>query len=70
MMAPLKCDECAERLYFAGERVPPGLYKQVESSHQVSLETEEFLPADMDGHVTVYVRVQHTWAQIQHLHTA
>lgn len=70
MPEQLKCDECKERLYFAGERVSPGLYQQVESGHQVSLEVEDFLPADMDGHTTIYVRVEHTWAQIQQAHTA
>ncbi len=67
---PITCEECSEELYRAGERVPPGLYKQVDSSHQVRLETADVLPAGMDGHATVYVRVQHTWAQIQESHTA
>jgi len=60
----LKCDECAQSFYLAGERVPPGVYKQVDSGHQICLETEDFLPGGMDGHATAYVPVQNTWAQI------
>ncbi len=70
MCDELMCDECVQNLYLAGERVPPGVYKQVDSCHQVCLDTEDFLPAGMDGHATVYVRVQNTWAQIQQRHAA
>jgi hypothetical protein len=65
MSEKLVCDECVQTLYIAGERVPPGVYKQVDGNHQISLETEDILPASMDGHATLYVRVQNTWAQIQ-----
>lgn len=60
-----RCDECAEILYAAGERVPAGVYKQLDSSHQVIFDQEGVLPGGMDGHATIYVGIRNTWAQIQ-----
>jgi len=60
----VKCDECAEVLYSAGELAPAGTYKQVDGHHQVVLEQEGVLPAGMDGHATLYVGVHNLWAQI------
>lgn len=68
MAEPEKCEECTETLYPAGERVSPGVYRQVDTHREVSLESEGPLPASLDGHAAFYVRVQHTWAQI-HEHT-
>jgi hypothetical protein len=64
------CDECAEILYRAGDRVPAGLYQVVDGAHQVCLEEEGILPAALDGHATVYVLVHHQWAQIHPPHAS
>ena len=59
-------DPVAGELYFAGERVPAGIYKNTESGRQVCLTQEDFLPASMDGRVACYTRLRFTWSQIQH----
>lgn len=52
-------------LYLAGERVPAGTYREVESGREIRLETEGFLPAILDGRVAAYMSVLYTWGQIQ-----
>ncbi|HLH80486.1 MAG TPA: hypothetical protein VKV29_09425 [Chthonomonas sp.] len=51
-------------LYLAGERVMPGLYRQVDGKREVWLEKEDVLPASLDGRVACYRRV-YSWALIQ-----
>ncbi|CEK16065.1 hypothetical protein CP488_01380 [Chthonomonas calidirosea] len=51
-------------LYLAGERVMPGLYRQVNGKREVWLEQEDVLPASLDGRVACYRRV-YSWALIQ-----
>ncbi len=41
-------------LYLAGQRVPAGVYKQIESNRIVILDMEDFLPASLDGRVACY----------------
>ncbi len=60
-------DRLPEELFLAGERVPPGTYRQVGSNRQVQLEREDYLPASLDGRVACYIRLQNTWVQIQQL---
>jgi hypothetical protein len=50
-------------LYLAGERVPPGIYRQVGGTREVHLETEDYLPASLDGRIACYERVLYTWGQ-------
>ena len=57
-------DQFAEELFLAGERVPPGLYRQLDSKREIHLTSEDYLPASLDGHVACYVRV-HRRGQIQ-----
>jgi hypothetical protein len=57
-------DPFAEELFLAGERVPPGIYRQLDSKREIHLTSEDYLPASLDGHVACYVRV-HTWGQIK-----
>jgi hypothetical protein len=58
-------DQFADELFLAGERVPPGTYKQIGSSDQIRLDREDFLPASLDGRVACYMRIQDTWDKWQ-----
>ena len=60
-----KSDEMDEPFYLAGETAPPGLYVEISSGRQVTLETEDFLPASLNGQVACYRRVSCMWRQIQ-----
>lgn len=62
-------DQFAEELFLAGERVAPGVYRQVGSDRVIRLEKEDVLPASCDGHVACYVRIQNLWSQIQAMQT-
>jgi len=57
-------DPFAEALFLAGERVPPGIYRQIDSKRVIYITSEDHLPASLDGRVACYVRVR-TWGQIQ-----
>lgn len=48
----MKCEECQQELWKAGEIVPAGVYARVDdqSYHRVVLEQEGALPASFDGH--------------------
>jgi hypothetical protein len=56
-------DQFAQELYLAGERVPPGRYKQVEGRRIITLDHEDILPARLDGCVARYVRILPDWGQ-------
>jgi hypothetical protein len=51
-------------LFLAGAKMLPGLYRRIDSRREVCLETEDYLPASLDGRVACYVRV-YTWGQMQ-----
>lgn len=57
-------DPATEDLFLAGEKVLPGVYRQVGGAREVRLEHEDFLPASLDGRVACYMRVQNTWADM------
>jgi hypothetical protein len=57
-------DPAGEERFKAGERVPPGTYKHVDSPYIVRLESDDTLPARLDGRPTVFVRVQ-MWSDAQ-----
>jgi hypothetical protein len=57
-------DPFAEELFLAGERVLPGIYRQIGGGREVRLEKEDTLPASLDGHVACYKRIRNTWAQM------
>ena len=57
-------DQFVDELYLAGERVPPGTYRQVGGGREVRLEQPDYLPASLDGRVACYTRVANTWGQI------
>ena len=40
-----------DEIYLAGERVRPGIYFQVDSDRRVRLDSEDTLPASLDGKV-------------------
>ena len=44
-------------LYLAGERVPPGVYREISSRREVRLEREDYLPASLNGRVACYQRI-------------
>lgn len=52
----MKCDECQQALWKAGEVVSAGVYARVDdhSYHLVVLEQEGPLPASFDGHAAWY----------------
>ncbi|MCW3054094.1 MAG: hypothetical protein JWN14_3264 [Chthonomonadales bacterium] len=56
-----KGDREYEVLYLAGERVPPGIYRQIGGSRELRVEQEDLLPASLDGSVACYERVEHRW---------
>ena len=56
--------EIGEELFLAGEKVRPGVYRQVGGGREVMLDKEDFLPASLDGRVACYLRVHSTWAQM------
>lgn len=52
----MKCEECQQELWKAGEIVPAGIYTRVDdgSYRLVILEQEGPLPATFDGHSAFY----------------
>lgn len=54
-----------EQTFRAGERVPAGLYRQIDSRRMVRLHGEDYLPASLDGRVACYERIDDTWEQIR-----
>lgn len=52
-----------EELFLAGERVPPGRYRRVDSNQEIVLECEDYLPASLDGRVACYIRICSLWGQ-------
>lgn len=53
-----------EEIFLAGERVKPGVYRQVGGGREVRIETEDFLPASLDGRVACYMLIKNTWGQM------
>jgi hypothetical protein len=51
-------DMFVRKLHVAGERVQPGHYKHIDSARLDGLESEDFLPANLDGRVARFVCVQ------------
>lgn len=47
-------DPIKGELYLAGERVPPGIYREIGNQREVILECEDYLPASLDGRVACY----------------
>lgn len=52
----MKCDECQQDLWKAGDIAPAGAYARVDdqSYHIVILEQEGPMPATFDGHSALY----------------
>lgn len=51
-------DDTGRPFHRAGEQVIAGIYREIETRKEVRLETEDTLPASLDGRVACYVRVQ------------
>ena len=58
-------DGLSQKVFLAGERVPPGAYIEIESRREIALAVEDHLPASLNGHVAVYVRKPTTWVHIR-----
>lgn len=65
MISKSDYDSYGEELFLAGEKVLPGLYRQIGSRREVRLDKEDYLPASLDGRVACYMRVRNTWGQIE-----
>jgi|GEM_PF-5560744 hypothetical protein len=52
-------------VYIAGQRVPPGTYRELGTIRSITLEREDILPASLNGKVAEYVRKPITFAEIQ-----
>ena len=55
--------EIGNEFYLAGEKVRPGLYRQIGGGREIRFDKEDILPASLDGRVACYMRV-YTWAQL------
>ena len=49
-----EADPILGEIYLAGERVLPGIYRQIGVGREVVLEHEDRLPASLDGRVACY----------------
>jgi hypothetical protein len=56
--------ELEDEFFLAGEKVRPGRYRRIGSEKLVTIETEDFLPASLDGTVACYTRMHETWGQM------
>lgn len=52
-----------KQLFLAGERVQPGLYRNVVTEREYLIEREDALPATCDGQVACYALVHHVMAE-------
>ncbi len=59
-MKQRESDPYLGELYLAGERVPPGIYKEIESGRRIRHDGEDFLPASLDWRVACYA----AWGRI------
>lgn len=50
-------------IYVAGETVPAGTYRRLDTGRTLMLAGPDALPASLDGRVACYVRVASTWGQ-------
>ncbi len=66
--SPDRYDAGDGEVFLAGERVAPGLYRQIGGWREICLDQEDVLPASLDGRVACYERVQHTWQQVLERH--
>lgn len=56
-------DFFTDELYLAGQPVPSGLYREVDTGREIHMEEQDQLPASLDGKVASYICVQYTWGQ-------
>jgi hypothetical protein len=55
----------ASSVFVAGQVVPPGVYRRINSRREVRLNEKGILPATCDGRVAIYERRTHTWAELR-----
>ncbi len=64
MNRPREIDPIKGEIYLAGEHVPAGRYRQIGLAREVVLESEDVLPASLDGRVACYERIEpRGWSQ-------
>ena len=51
-------------VFLAGDRVEAGRYRELNSGKELHLETEDTLPASLDGRVACYARLTNIWAEL------
>ncbi len=52
-------------LFLAGERVTPGVYKQLGGEREIRLDEEDVLPGSLDGRVACYMRVNYWGSKVE-----
>lgn len=62
MWSPPENDQFADEIFTAGEKVSPGVYRQIGGRREVTLHNEDHLPASLDGRVACYMRVHSSWS--------
>lgn len=55
----------SDELYLAGQTVPSGMYREIDTGREVRVGEHDQLPASLDGRVAAYICVEYTWGQRQ-----
>ena len=66
----LRSDSFMDEIFLAGERVPSGLYRELDSRREIRLEKDGYLPATLDGRVATYICVMYTWVPVDRPHAS
>ena len=64
MLARSDLEILDEEVFLAGEKVRPGLYRQMGTGREIRLDQDDFLPASLDGKVACYMLVQNKWGEL------
>ena len=56
-------DLLVDEIYLAGEHVPSGRYRDIDTRREVELTEDDRLPTSLDGRIAAYVCVEYTWIQ-------
>ena len=56
-------EKFGDDIFLAGERVPPGHYRQIGVDREIVLEREGVLPGSLDGRVACYVLLKYRFAK-------
>ncbi len=56
-------EQFADEIFLAGERVPPGHYKQIGVDREIVLDRDGVLPGSLDGRVACYVLLKYRFVK-------